>query len=111
LSAFRVDVAGDTNIAGGVDKPGGGSWTAPSDARIKDVIGDYTHGLAEVLQLLPVRYTFKGNYSKSKPSEDEPPPYQRLVEEKTEFVGLIAQQAEKPMPEMVTTEVGFIDGK
>jgi hypothetical protein len=107
----KLDVVGDLNITGVAYKPGGGSWTAPSDVRIKDVLGDYTHGLAEVLQLLPVRYTFKGNYSKSKPSDDEPPPHQKLAEEKTEFVGLIAQQAEKPMPEMVTTEVGFIDGK
>jgi hypothetical protein len=106
----RLDVAGDINISGVAYKPGGGTWTAPSDARIKDVIGDYTHGLAEVLRLEPVRYTFKGNYSKLKLPDDEPSPHQQLAEEKKEFVGLIAQQAEVPMPEMVTTEAGYIDG-
>lgn len=100
--------SGDLTVSGNAYKPGGGTWTATSDARIKDVVGDYTHGLAEVLQLLPVRYTFKGNYSKT---ADGPSAHQHLAQEKKEFVGLIAQQAEVPMPEMVTTEVGFVDGK
>lgn len=108
----KLDVNGDLNISGVAYKPGGGSWTAPSDERIKDVLGDYTHGLAEVLQLLPVRYKFKGNYSKSAPSPDpKDRPAPKPAEELKEFIGLIAQQAEVPMPEMVTTEVGFVDGK
>jgi hypothetical protein len=108
----KLDVAGDLNITGVAYKPGGGSWTAPSDERIKDVVGDYTHGLAEVLQLLPVRYKFKGNYSKSAPSPDpKDRPAPKPAEELKEFIGLIAQQAEVPMPEMVTTEIGFVDGK
>jgi len=89
-------------------KPGGGTWTAPSDERIKDVLGDYTHGLAEVLALDPVRYVYKGNYSRQ---ATDPSPHQRLAEEQREFIGLIAQQAEVPMPEMVTTESGYIDGE
>jgi hypothetical protein len=48
-----------TNVQG--YKPGGGAWVDSSDARIKTVQGDYTSGLAEVLTLHPVRYTFKGN--------------------------------------------------
>jgi len=105
---LALSPAGDLLITGTATKPGGGAWTATSDARIKDVLGDYTHGLAQVMQLLPVRYTFKGNYSKQATG---PLPHQQLAEEQREFVGLIAQQAEVPMPEMVTTEVGFIDGK
>jgi hypothetical protein len=103
-----LSAAGDLTITGTATKPGGGAWTATSDERIKDVIGDYVHGLAEVLQLLPVRYTFKGNYSKKL---DEPSAHQLLADNKREFIGLIAQQAEVPMPEMVTTEAGFVDGK
>jgi hypothetical protein len=106
VDALAVDATGLT-ASGNAYKPGGGPWTATSDARIKDVLGNYTPGLAEVLQLKPVRYTFKGNYSK-KP--DGPSPHQRLAEEKKEFVGLIAQQAEVPMPEMVTVEAGYING-
>ena len=43
-----------------VYKLSGGSFTAPSDARIKTVVGDYESGLAEVLALHPVRYTYNG---------------------------------------------------
>jgi hypothetical protein len=106
---FAIEKAtGDVTVIGNAYKPGGGPWTAPSDERIKDVVGDYTHGLAEVLQLDPVRYTFKGNYSKQATG---PSPHQRLAETKKEFVGLIAQQAEVPMPEMVMKETGYIDGE
>jgi Chaperone of endosialidase len=107
----KLDVAGDINITGVAYKPGGGSWTAPSDARIKQVLGDYKQGLAEVCKLSPVRYLFKGNYYKQPPAGSEKTPHQNFAEAKTEFVGLIAQQAEIPMPEMVTTEAGYIDGK
>jgi hypothetical protein len=100
--------SGDLTVSGNAYKPGGGPWAGTSDERIKDVLGDYTQGLAEVLQLLPVRYTFKGNYSKQATG---PSPHQQLAEEQREFVGLIAQQAEVPMPEMVTTEAGYIDGE
>jgi len=99
---------GDLSVSANAYKPGGGPWAATSDERIKDVLGDYTHGLAEVLKLDPVRYTFQGNYSKQATGQS---PHQQLAEEKKEFVGLIAQQAEVPMPEMVTTEAGYIDGE
>jgi Chaperone of endosialidase len=97
---------GDITVVANAYKPSGGPWAATSDERIKDVVGDYTHGLAEVLQLAPVRYTFKGNYSKM---PDGPSAHQQLALEKREFVGLIAQQAEVPMPEMVTVEAGYIN--
>ena len=42
-------------------KPGGGAWQSNSDARVKNVTGDFVLGLDEVLQLRPVVYTYKGN--------------------------------------------------
>jgi len=44
-----------------VYKTGGGPWVDPSDARIKNVIGNYTNGLAQIKALQPKRYTYKGN--------------------------------------------------
>jgi hypothetical protein len=81
----------------GASKPGGGPWLDNSDARVKDVSGPYEHGLAEIRQLEPVRYTFKGNDERHK-ADGKP------------YIGLVAQATEGPMPEMVSQESGTIDG-
>jgi len=96
-------------------KPGGGSWTAPSDARIKNIIGDYKSGLDEILRLSPKIYTYKGNDTPAPPDGKSAVPYADsrhygVAASETEFVGLIAQDAEKPMPEMVSLRAGYIDG-
>ena len=62
--------------------------------------GDYGSGLAEVTALNPVRYTFKGNDEAHKIAADSG----------KEFIGLVAQDAEQFMPEMVTQAEGEIDG-
>ena len=109
-------------------KPGGGPWSDSSDARIKNVLGDYTRGLDAILQLQPVRFTFKGNDTVEPPSETfvvdgevktkrsvTPAPYQNsahaLVAGTREFSGLIAQAVEGVMPEMVRLREGYIDGQ
>lgn len=107
-------------------KSGGGGWGATSDARIKNVLGNYEHGLAEIRQLMPVRYTYKGNDTTEPPSStpnvpnSTPTPTTQapfanspnygVATAGKEFVGLIAQNAEAPMPEMVSVMPGFIDG-
>jgi hypothetical protein len=96
-------------------KPGGGAWADSSDARIKTVIGDYASGLAEIMALRPVRYTFNGNWV----TDDSSPrtidgiisPHAQSAKAVTEYIGLIAQEAEIPMPEMVTRRAAIIDGK
>ena len=102
-------------------KPGGGSWTDPSDARIKTVVGDYMHGLAEILQLEPRRYTYKGNdVLTASPNVDARAPragapnpmsshYQAAVDG-AEFIGLVAQECETVMPELVQQVIAEIDG-
>ena len=98
-------------------KPGGGEWASLSDARIKTVHGDYTRGLADVTQLHPVLYNYIGNDSRT---ADVTPnartggvPYNesetKNATDKT-FAGLIAQEAELVMPEMVTQREGYVDG-
>ena len=107
-------------------QPGGGAWSDTSDARIKTVLGKYENGLDAILALEPMRYVFKGNESKLPPSnsldsdeeKDASPavlPYRNsnhhdVAVSGREFIGLIAQNAESVMPEMVTEGEGYIDG-
>jgi len=90
-------------------RPAGGPWIAGSDARIKTVLGDYQHGLAEVLALHPVVYSYKGNdhFGKALP-EDALSNHSAVIGKP--FVGLVAQECEGAMPEMVSKVSGFIDG-
>lgn len=89
-------------------KPGGGSWAAPSDERIKTVSGDYAIGLDEVLQLRPVTYTYKGNDTSTADGES---PHKGVAQAGTEFVGFVAQELEQIIPGMVSQHEGFIDGE
>jgi hypothetical protein len=104
--------------SGGAFKPGGGVWSDSSDARIKTVLGNYENGLDAILQLQPVRFTFKGNDT----PPDAPPetrkaapygnsPHYNQAAGAKEFIGLIAQDAEVPMPEMVAKRTAMIDGQ
>jgi hypothetical protein len=83
--------------SGNAYKAGGGSWTAVSDARIKTVEGDYTPGLAELLQLRPVTYRYRPNCG--------------ITATATSYVGLIAQEVAPVLPDMVHTTNGIIDGQ
>lgn len=85
-------------------KPGGGSWTATSDERIKTVRGEYQDGLAAVLKLRPVVYRYRGNDA----PPDNPSPNAHAVSR--DFVGLVAQEVEGILPVMVTRREGHIDG-
>jgi hypothetical protein len=98
-------------------KVGGGTWAASSDERIKTVVADYKHGLDEVLKLAPKIYTYKGNDTPGPPKSDkEPVPYRNSTHynaatDETKFIGLIAQEAEQSMPEMISRREGYIDGE
>jgi hypothetical protein len=67
-------------------KPNGGSWAALSDARLKEAIHPYTRGLAELRALRPVRYKYKKEY---------------WAASDRHFTGLIAQEVQDIVPEMV----------
>ena len=114
------------NINGNAQKPGGGPWIDSSDARIKNVLGDYEPGLDEVLALQPRRFTYKGNDTREEPGpgpdtdvhRDAPievpyPNSSHYMEARDgkEFVGLIAQEVEAILPGMVSLHPGFIDGE
>ncbi len=80
----------DLVVNGTAAKTGGGSWSNLSDSRLKDIRGDYTRGLGEIVALQPVRYTYK---------KDNP----RHLDSNTEEIGFIAQEVEKVFPEAVRT--------
>ncbi len=67
-------------------KPGGGSWASISDARLKEAITPYTRGLSELRALRPVRYKYKKEY---------------WAASDRYFTGLIAQEVQNVVPEMV----------
>lgn len=130
---------GNFRISGAVaTKTTGTVWANPSDARIKTVVGDYEPGLAEIMQLQPRRFTYKGNNtpeepqgepsSRQEPPFDQPPspmplnineptvpyfnsPHYDLARNGTEVAGLVAQEVEAVMPEMVTRHAAYIDGE
>jgi len=130
-SAFLWDFSNNALTVGSslTYKPGGGAWQDNSDARIKNVLGDYSRGLAEIVALHPVYYTFKGNDTPAPPAHakialeadaklaDVPvavpypnSPHKTSAEAATKFAGLIAQEVEAVIPEMVTKRSAYIDG-
>ena len=103
-----------------VYKPGGGFFADSSDVRIKNNLGNWTTGLAAIQALQPIRYTFKGNDVRFVDPAVVSPPilpgdpnpssqhYQAAIDA-IEYVGLVAQDAEVQIPEMVSSETAMID--
>ena len=140
-AAWTVRRSDNGFIVGGANawKPGGGPWGDSSDARIKNVEGEYKTGLDAICALRPVTYTYKGNDTAEEPegayvpmTEEEvasgkgkatprsaPPasaPYPNSAHHLAatsgqKFTGLIAQEVEAIMPELITKRAGFIDGQ
>lgn len=69
-------------------KPGGGSWSAYSDSRVKKNVKPYTKGLNEILLVNPVNYEYNGLAD---------------TVEGTEYTGVIAQEIKEIFPETVST--------
>jgi Chaperone of endosialidase len=82
------DYTGNFTITGPTaSKPGGGSWAAPSDARLKRDIEPYTHGLDAICALEPISYCYNGLGG--------------IRDDGTRFVGLDAAKVEPVLPEFV----------
>ena len=73
-------------------KPGGGAWAATSDLRVKRDVADYGAGLAQLTQLRPVSFQYNGQGG----TRDDG---------RTHY-GLIAQEAQPVMPELVHEQPG-----
>lgn len=84
-------------VNGVASKPGGGTWAAFSDIRLKDVHGHYTRSLKDIIQLQPVRFNYKDGNELKLPSEPE-------------YVGFIAQDVKEIFPETVNeTPGGYLE--
>jgi hypothetical protein len=86
----KLHVNGDLRITGVARKPGGGSWTSSSDARLKKKVGPLAHGLDRLLQLRGVQFEWK-----------EPDKMGNLSGPQ---LGFIAQEVEKTFPQWVSSD-------
>lgn len=83
-------------VNGNASKPGGGSWSAFSDIRLKNVKGSFNTGLKAVMQLQPLRYEYRSNNAMGITSAGE-------------HVGFSAQEVQKVIPQAVTqNDSGFL---
>ena len=77
-------------------KPTTNTWTIASDARIKNVVGNYNKGLTEILQINPIIYTYKENNALG-------------INDPGEHIGIIAQEVQKVFPEAVSiNNIGYL---
>ena len=85
----------DLQVTGTAYKPGGGSWTATSDLRVKRDVADFEEGLDELAALRPVWFSYNG---KAKCEDDG-----------RRHVGLVAQEAMKTCPHLVSASKELLD--
>ena len=92
----KIDMIGNLTLAGNALKTGGGSWDSYSDIRIKNIKNPFFSSLTALLKLSPVVFEYTKDELKSNNLE----------------IGLIAQEAEKVAPHLVTEkEITFEDGE
>lgn len=84
-------------VSGTAAKTGGGSWTNLSDRRLKDIQGQYSKGLTEIVALQPVMFTYK---------KDNP----LQLESDKQQIGFVAQDVQTIFPEAVSeNSSGYLD--
>ena len=76
-------------VNGTAGKPGGGFWTNSSDARLKDITGEYGRGLDAISYLRPVTFRYKEGNPLGLPTDEE-------------YVGFVAQEVQEVFPEAVS---------
>ncbi len=86
VTLYLQNGGGALETGGTASKPGGGSWTATSDARLKENIEPYTDGLAQLKNINPVYYHYN---------------QQSGYDTKRQHIGVIAQEMQKIAPYMV----------
>jgi len=84
-------------VNGTAAKTGGGSWTVLSDTRSKNLLGSYNRGLKDIMQLQPVRFTYRADNLRHLDAEEEQ-------------IGFVAQDVQKVFPEAVhQASDGYLD--
>jgi hypothetical protein len=93
IQCFNNTFQVKSGTTGGVQLTNGAtSWSAVSDARLKNVTGTYTNALSDIAQIQPVKFTWK-NDAENKPQ-----------------VGVIAQSVLSAVPEAVDLEADTKSG-
>jgi hypothetical protein len=83
-------------VNGNASKPGGGSFVAFSDRRLKQNIQNFTPGLAELMQLRTVSYEYR-------------PDNELGINAEGTFTGFVAQEVQQVLPMAVTeTQSGYL---
>ena len=84
-------------VNGTAGKPGGGSWFVSSDARLKDISGEYDRGLDQIVSLNPVTFYYKEDNPRGLPTDEE-------------YVGFVAQEVRDVFPKAVSEgKDGYLD--
>ncbi len=85
---FFQNSGGALETGGTASKPGGGSWLAISDARMKEKLQPYSDGLEKLLQINPVyfKYNTLSGYNTA-----------------AQHIGVVAQELQQVAPYMVGT--------
>jgi hypothetical protein len=89
-TSYAVYADGNLYASGATIKPGGGAWTAPSDARIKSDVAPFSEGLTEIENVRPVRFKYNGLGG--------------VKNDGKTYVGVVAQDLQKVLPWMVTEQ-------
>ncbi|MCB0520251.1 MAG: tail fiber domain-containing protein [Lewinellaceae bacterium] len=79
----------ELELNGVATKPGGGTWTAPSDRRLKKDVKPFQDGLKQVMAIEPVFFKYNGKGG--------------LKDDGKEYVGIIAQDMQKVAPYTITS--------
>lgn len=72
-------------------KPGSAAWTVASDIRLKNITGEFTKGLNEILAIDPIYFKYKKVENYKLPTDQK-------------FVGVVAQEIEKVIPEAISKD-------
>lgn len=90
--AAPLNIHSHVSVGNGTGTINSNAFIISSDKRLKDVLGKYTKGTDEILQLRPVNFAYKND------------------ESQTPHVGVIAQDLKKVFPESVSTnkENGYL---
>jgi hypothetical protein len=78
------------SVNGDASKVGGGTWSVPSDERLKKAIKPFTDGLGKILEINPVSFHYNGMGG--------------IADTETEFVGILAQEMEAIAPYTITAD-------
>jgi hypothetical protein len=105
---LTIDAAGNVGIGVGAPtyqlqlstdsaaKPGTSTWTIASDARLKDIHAPFERGLAALNGIKPIYFSYKSDNPLNLPHDKE-------------YVGIIAQDAQKSIPEAVEKDdMGYL---